>query len=103
MRDAVTVPNTQDLLELLDALFGHSSIIVASQAPIQEWHSRVPDPTLADAVLDRPIHNAHRLNLKGESQRKLRAIRSMPTTDSIILSRDRQDINQLEYKRRVSR
>jgi hypothetical protein len=80
MRDAITVPNAQDLLELLDDRFGCSSTIVASQVPIHEWHSRIPDPTLADAVLDRLIHNAHRLNLEGESQRKLRAIRSMPST-----------------------
>jgi len=80
MRDAVSVPNAQDLLELLDDRFGRSSTLVVSQVPIHEWHSRIPDPTLADAVLDRLIHNAHRLNLEGESQRKLRAIRSMSTT-----------------------
>jgi len=80
MRDAITVSNAQDLLELLDDRFGRSSTIVASQVPIQEWHSRIPDPTLADAVLDRLIHNAYRLSLEGESQRKLRAIRSMPIT-----------------------
>jgi DNA replication protein DnaC len=80
MRDAIAVPNAQDLLELLDDRFGRSSTIVASQVPIHEWHPRIPDPTLADAILDRLIHNAHRLCLEGESQRKLRAIRSMPST-----------------------
>jgi DNA replication protein DnaC len=80
MRDAISVPNAQDLLELLDDRFGRSSTLIASQVPIQDWHSRIPDPTLADAVLDRLIHNAHRLNLEGESQRKLRAIRSMSIT-----------------------
>ena len=80
MRDAIAIPNAQDLLELLDDRFGRSSTLVASQVPILEWHARIPDPTLADAVLDRLIHNAHRLILEGESQRKLRAIRSMPTT-----------------------
>jgi len=80
MRDAVAIPNAQDLLELLDDRCGYSSTIVASQVPIQEWHSRIPDPTLADAVLDRLIHNAYRLSLEGESQRKLRAIRSMSIT-----------------------
>lgn len=80
MRDPISVPNAQDLLELLDDRFGHSSTLVASQVSIQEWHSRIPDPTLADAVLNRLIHNAHRLNLEGKSQRKQRAIRSMSTT-----------------------
>lgn len=80
MRDTISLPNAQDLLELLDDRFGRASTIVASQVPITDWHSRIPDPTIADAVLDRLIHNAHRLLLDGDSQRKLRAIRSMPTT-----------------------
>jgi DNA replication protein DnaC len=73
MRDTLTVQNAQDLLEVLDDRFGHSSVIIASQVPITDWHLRLPDPTLADAILDRIVHNAHRLNLEGESQRKLRA------------------------------
>jgi len=76
MRDPLTVQNTQDLLEVLDDRFGHSSVIIASQVPVTDWHVRFPDPTLADAILDRIVHNAHRLNLEGESQRKLRAMRS---------------------------
>lgn len=80
MRDALTVPNAQDLLEILDDRIGHSSTLIASQVPSSEWHLRIPDPTLADAILDRLVHNAYRLNLEGESQRKLRAIRSMPIT-----------------------
>ena len=54
--------------------------LIASQVPIVEWHRRIPDPTLADAILDRVIHNAHRMELKGESQRKIRAKRNMPNT-----------------------
>jgi DNA replication protein DnaC len=80
MRDSLTLPNAQDLLEVMDDRFGHSSTIVASQVPVPDWHSRIPDPTLADAILDRLIHNAYRLNLEGESQRKLRAVRTMPHT-----------------------
>jgi len=74
MRDPLTVQNAQDLLEILDDRFGHSSAIIASQVPVTDWHLRIPDPTLADAILDRLIHNAHRLMLQGESQRKLRAM-----------------------------
>jgi DNA replication protein DnaC len=44
--------------------------LVATQIPVEEWHARVPDPTLADAVLDRLVHNAYRLELKGESMRR---------------------------------
>jgi DNA replication protein DnaC len=76
MRDPLTVQNTQDLLEVLDDRFGHSSAVIASQVPVTDWHLRIPDPTLADAILDRIVHNAHRLTLEGESQRKLRAMQS---------------------------
>ena len=80
MRDSLTTTSAQDLLEVLDDRFGHASTIVASQVPVAEWHLRIPDPTIADAILDRLIHNAYRLNLEGESQRKLRAVRSMSHT-----------------------
>jgi DNA replication protein DnaC len=80
MRDALTLLNAQDLLEVLDDRCGHSSTLIASQVPVADWHLRIPDPTLADATLDRIVHNAQRLQLQGESQRKLRANRSMPNT-----------------------
>jgi DNA replication protein DnaC len=77
MRDAITIQNAQDLLEVLDDRFGHASTLIASQVPVADWHLRIPDPTLADAILDRIVHTAHRIQLEGESQRKLRAKRSM--------------------------
>jgi DNA replication protein DnaC len=80
MRDELSPPNAQDILEFLDDRYGQASTIVAAQMPVAEWFTRIPDPTLADAILDRLVHNAYRLQLSGESQRKLRAIRSMPNT-----------------------
>jgi len=80
MRDTLTLPNAQDILEILDDRFGHASTLVAAQVPVADWLLRIPDPTLADAILDRLVHNAFRLQLEGESQRKLRAIRTMPHT-----------------------
>jgi DNA replication protein DnaC len=80
MRDPITIANAQDLLEVLDDRFGHTATLIASQVPVAEWHLRIPDPTLADAILDRLVHNAHRIELKGESQRKLRADRNMSHT-----------------------
>ena len=80
MRDAITIQNAQDILEVLDDRFGNTATLIATQVPITDWHRRIPDPTLADAILDRLVHNAHRIELKGESQRKLRAKRSMPHT-----------------------
>jgi DNA replication protein DnaC len=80
MRDAITIQNAQDMLEVLDDRFGHTATLIASQVPIADWHHRIPDPTLADAILDRLVHNAHRIELKGESQRKIRAKRTMSNT-----------------------
>jgi len=80
MRDAITIQNAQDILEVLDDRFGHSSTLISSQVPVSDWHLRIPDPTLADAILDRLVHTAQRVQLEGESQRKLRAQRSMPNT-----------------------
>jgi len=81
MRDPITLQNAQDLLEILDDRFGHTSTLIASQVPVTEWHRRIPDPTIADALMDRIVHNAHRIELKGESQRKIRAKKNMPNTN----------------------
>jgi len=80
MRDAITIQDAQNILEVLDDRFGHTATLIATQVPITDWHRRIPDPTLADAILDRLVHNAHRIELKGESQRKIRAKRSMANT-----------------------
>ena len=55
--------------------------IVASQMPVTDWFAQIPNPTQADAILDRLVHNADRLQMVGESQRKLREISSMRTFD----------------------
>lgn len=60
----------RDLLEILDDRHGHRSTIVTSQLPLEHWHESIGDPTLADAILDRLVHNAHQLILTGESMRK---------------------------------
>jgi len=80
LRDPLTRSQSQDLLEILDDRYGRSSTLVATQVPIAEWHARFPDPTIGDAILDRLVHNAHRLTLKGESRRKTDSLLSMPTT-----------------------
>lgn len=69
----------RDLLEVLDDRHGTRSTIVTSQLPIEHWHAAIGDATLADAILDRLVHNAHQLNLKGESLRKKRANLTSPT------------------------
>lgn len=66
----LTAEQRHDLLEILEDRHGHRSTLVTSQLPIDKWHAIIGDPTLADAILDRLIHNAHKINLKGESMRK---------------------------------
>ncbi len=62
----------RDLLEVVEERHGHASTIVTSQLPVEHWHEQIGDPTIADAILDRLIHNAHKINLsmKGGSLRK---------------------------------
>lgn len=59
------------LLEIVEDRTNLSSLIITSQLPIKEWHGHLHNPTIADAILDRIIHNAYKINLEGESQRKL--------------------------------
>jgi len=80
MRDPIQISAAQDLLEVFDDRFGRSATIIASQVPISDWHARFPDPTLADAILDRSIHNAYRISLQGDSQRKIRGFRTISHT-----------------------
>jgi hypothetical protein len=60
----------RDLLEIVDDRHGRGSTIVTSQLPVDHWHEMIVDPTIADAVLDRLVHTAHRLALDGETLRK---------------------------------
>ena len=60
----------QDLLEVLEDRQGLRSTIVTSQVPVKEWHDYLGEPTVADAILERLVHSAHRLALKGPSRRK---------------------------------
>lgn len=60
----------REFLEILDDRQGQGSTIITSQFPVSQWHDLIGDPTVADAILDRLVHNAYRLDLKGESMRK---------------------------------
>ena len=76
-----TAEQRRDLLELLDDRHGNRSTLVTSQVPVDHWHEVIGDPTLGDAILDRLVHNAYRINLKGESMRKRHA-KLTPTSPS---------------------
>jgi DNA replication protein DnaC len=62
----------RDLYEILEERYGRRSTILTSQIPVDKWHEIIGNPTYADAILDRLVHNAHRINLGGESLRRIR-------------------------------
>ena len=69
----MSAPERKDLLEVIEDRHGSASTIVATQLPIDHWHETIGDSTIADAILDRLVHNAHKIHLKGDSLRKLRS------------------------------
>ena len=68
--EKITTAQRYDLMEIMDDRYGESSTVVISQLPVSEWHGIIGDNTVADAILDRIVHNSHRLELGGESMRK---------------------------------
>ena len=71
----MTTSQRRDLLEILEDRYGRAPILVTSQIPIERWYDIVAEPTMADAILDRLVHNAHKITLKGDSMRKRNAKR----------------------------
>ncbi|MCM2313092.1 MAG: IS21-like element helper ATPase IstB [Steroidobacteraceae bacterium] len=69
----------RDLLEILDDRYDRRSTLITSQIPVEQWHTYLQDPTIADAILDRLIHNSYRLTLKGESMRKQKSAAAAKT------------------------
>lgn len=69
----MTMSMAHVLLDVIDRRFRTGSLILTSQFPVEKWHGFFPDPTLADAILDRVVHQAHKIQVKGESLRKLYA------------------------------
>jgi len=72
----LTEANRYDLLEVLEDRYGNRSTILTSQLPFEKWHDWINDPTVADAILDRVVHNSHKIRLKGPSRRKEKATKS---------------------------
>lgn len=82
---AFTDTNRRDLLEFFDDRHGRKSTLVTSQLEVEHWYDNLGDPTLADAILDRLVHNAYRLTLKGESMRRRKSTKS---TQEILTEKD---------------
>lgn len=71
----------RDLLEIMEDRHDNRSTIVTSQLPLEKWHNSIGDPTMADAILDRLVHNAYKINLKGESMRRRKSDLTAPMED----------------------
>jgi DNA replication protein DnaC len=70
--ETLTAEQRRDLLEIIDDRHEMRSVIITSQVPVERWYEIIGDPTMADAILDRLVHNAYRIDLKGDSLRKKR-------------------------------
>ena len=70
--DRLTANQRRDLMEIVEDRYGRGSTLITSQLPLDKWHDVVGEPTFADAILDRIVHNAYRLELDGPSMRKLK-------------------------------
>ena len=71
LRDRLNPIQAREFLDIIDDRYRISSTIFVSQIPVDKWHSCIEDPTIADAILDRVVHNSTRLDLKGDSMRKI--------------------------------
>ncbi len=72
----------RDLLEIVEDRYDVHAMIITSQLEVDHWYEIIGDPTLADAILDRIVHNAYRIPLTGESIRKLKAGKEVPNSSS---------------------
>ena len=70
----LTREEQRELLEIVEERYDRKATIITSQLPVKAWHDAMQDPTLADAILDRLVHNAYKLELKGESMRRKRSM-----------------------------
>jgi len=68
--DRLTTTQRRYLIEVVEERYGRGSTMITSQLPIKAWHDVIGEPTFADAILDRIVHNAYRIELEGQSMRK---------------------------------
>jgi DNA replication protein DnaC len=78
--DRLTAPQRRDLMEIVEDRYGRGSTLITSQLPVDKWHDVIDEPTFADAILDRLVHNAYRLALAGPSLRNPEAADAAPAS-----------------------
>ena len=69
--EVLTAQQRRDLLEIVEDRYNTRSLLITSQIPVKQWYDIIGNPTLADAILDRIVHNAYRIELSGESMREV--------------------------------
>lgn len=74
----------RDLLEVLEDRYGKTSTVLTSQVPTKSWHEALNDPTIADAICDRLVHNAHVLTLRGSSMRRQKGLKPQPDSQPSV-------------------
>ena len=72
------------LMEIIEDRHGKSSTIITSQVPVSKWHEIIGEQTIADAILDRIVHDAHRIEMKGDSLRKKKHVKNEDEIESVI-------------------
>ena len=77
--DRLTASQRRDLMEIVEDRYGAGSTLITSQLPLNTWHDVIGEPTFADAILDRIVHNAYRIELSGQSLRKTKITNSDET------------------------
>src|SRR5665213_1091575 len=85
--DRLSANQRRDLMEIVEDRYGAGSTLITSQLPVDAWHEVIDEPTFADAILDRIVHNAYRLALDGPSMRKIQAAEmeaAVPVVDTTI-------------------
>jgi DNA replication protein DnaC len=82
--DRLSASQRRDLMEIVEDRYGRGSILITSQLPTATWHEVIGEPTLGDAILDRIVHNAYRLELDGPSMRKIKASEEAVSTSSPV-------------------
>ena len=85
--EPLTSEQRRDLLEIVEDRYERGSLLVTSQVPVNRWHELIGDPTIGDAILDRVVHRAHRIELKGPSLRKHQALSTPPDGESPVAAR----------------
>ena len=86
--EPLTAEQRRDLLEIVDDRYEKGSLLVTSQIPVARWHELMGDPTIGDAILDRVVHRAHRIELKGPSLRKRHAVGAPAEADNAATPED---------------